>query len=238
MSSRDLDAFLASIDEVTAPTCATCTKPLADDGPSLYYCDDICSDRWHATQAEPLSGYREPWRRPQDFPGIGTDAHNTQADEYDADGWAFTAAGGICLAVDQFLAAQSTGSHPEWPGARPARPVTAEDVTLRPTIAETARQLAQPVPVRLYTSNPGQHGGFGERWTAIGHVAESLRFEWADTERIDGVWLSDTEGGPVRQIRFDQPYVSLSTAPPPEVPAQPEVSGSYTRVSVTWGDEQ
>lgn len=71
MNRADVDDFLARIDEVIAPACGACAATLDPDGASLYFCDDECSDRWHRTQAEPLVGYREPWHRPDEFPGVG-----------------------------------------------------------------------------------------------------------------------------------------------------------------------
>lgn len=69
--------ILDRIDEVTAPVCGTCTEPLDPAGPSMYFCDDRCSDSWHRTQGEPLVGYREPWHRPGEFPGVGMDEYST-----------------------------------------------------------------------------------------------------------------------------------------------------------------
>lgn len=81
MSRADVEEFLARVDEVTAPTCGTCARTLDPDGPSMYFCDDACSQRWHETQAEPLVGYREPWWRPHDFPGVATEAFRPNAPE-------------------------------------------------------------------------------------------------------------------------------------------------------------
>lgn len=72
MSGVDI---LDRIDEVTAPVCGACAETIGPDGPSLYFCDDRCSDSWHRTQGEPLVGYVDPWHRPWDFPGIGSDVH-------------------------------------------------------------------------------------------------------------------------------------------------------------------
>ena len=75
MSRTDVDAFLAQLDEVVAPTCGACAQPLTADGPSLDFCDAECSASWHRTQGEPLVGYREPWERPDEFPGVGGEAY-------------------------------------------------------------------------------------------------------------------------------------------------------------------
>lgn len=69
--------ILDAIDAVTAPVCGTCTEPLDPAGPSIYFCDDLCSDSWHRTQGEPLVGYRDPWDRPDEFPGVGMDEYST-----------------------------------------------------------------------------------------------------------------------------------------------------------------
>lgn len=61
MGRHDVDEFLARVDDVTAPTCGTCTAPLRPDGPSLDFCNDECSLAWYRTQGEPLVDYREPW---------------------------------------------------------------------------------------------------------------------------------------------------------------------------------
>ena len=73
MTRQDVDEFLNRVDEMTAPTCGACGETLTDDDESAYFCDAYCSDRWHATQVEPLTGYREPWNRPDVFPGLGGD---------------------------------------------------------------------------------------------------------------------------------------------------------------------
>ncbi|MEV6897476.1 hypothetical protein [Amycolatopsis sp. NPDC051372] len=55
------------IDEVTAPACGWCSKPLSPMGASLYFCDidpsrsseQQCQYRWHAERSDRLVGYRE-----------------------------------------------------------------------------------------------------------------------------------------------------------------------------------
>lgn len=36
------------IDQVTAPTCGHCTKPLRPDGPSQDFCGEVCAEAWKA----------------------------------------------------------------------------------------------------------------------------------------------------------------------------------------------
>jgi hypothetical protein len=43
-----------------------------DGFPSDDFCSDGCQQAWHAARADELVGYREPWLRPQGFPGIRT----------------------------------------------------------------------------------------------------------------------------------------------------------------------
>lgn len=42
------------IDAVTAPVCASCTRPLRDDGPSGDFCGETCAETWRRRQGEPL----------------------------------------------------------------------------------------------------------------------------------------------------------------------------------------
>lgn len=71
---------LAGID--VAIGCQQCGGPL-DDSPSSDFCNDDCQADWHAARTQPLDGYREPWLRPADFPGVGTESSSTCGDELD-----------------------------------------------------------------------------------------------------------------------------------------------------------
>jgi hypothetical protein len=42
VSRADIDTFLAKVDAVTT-VCGTCGRELAEDGPSLYYCNEQCA---------------------------------------------------------------------------------------------------------------------------------------------------------------------------------------------------
>lgn len=42
------------IDQVTAPTCGSCAKPLRADGPSLDFCGEVCAEAWRRQHGEPL----------------------------------------------------------------------------------------------------------------------------------------------------------------------------------------
>lgn len=66
--------ILAAID--AAVGCQQCGGPLGPS-PSDDFCRQDCQDAWHAAHTDRLAGYREPWDRPWDFPGIGYDAHST-----------------------------------------------------------------------------------------------------------------------------------------------------------------
>lgn len=66
------DDILAKID--AAVGCHSCAGVLADDSPSGDFCSAECQAEWHAAHVVPLVGYREPWYRPGDFPGVGTEA--------------------------------------------------------------------------------------------------------------------------------------------------------------------
>ncbi len=70
-----LDAIAAAVG------CQHCEGPLGDS-PSDDFCTDLCQEAWHAAHGDRLLGYREPWDRPWDFPGIGTDFHSTGASRY------------------------------------------------------------------------------------------------------------------------------------------------------------
>lgn len=64
--------ILAAID--AAVGCQQCGCPLGAS-PSDDFCTSSCQEDWAAQHVEPLVGYREPWDRPWDFPGVGSDAH-------------------------------------------------------------------------------------------------------------------------------------------------------------------
>jgi hypothetical protein len=66
------DNILDRID--AAVGCFNCHGHLADDSPSGDFCSAECQAEWHASHAVPIERYREPWDRPWDFPGVGTDA--------------------------------------------------------------------------------------------------------------------------------------------------------------------
>lgn len=68
MSGMDI---LAAID--AAVGCQQCGAKL-DESVSDDFCGPSCQADWHAARAEPLTGYREPWDRPWDFPGVGSEA--------------------------------------------------------------------------------------------------------------------------------------------------------------------
>lgn len=55
----DLDTTLAAID--AAISCQHCTAALDEDSPSPDFCSQDCQTAWHATRAQPLVDYREPW---------------------------------------------------------------------------------------------------------------------------------------------------------------------------------
>jgi hypothetical protein len=71
-----LQDTLAAIDAATG--CQRCGGSLGKS-PSSDFCSQLCQEAWHASRTERLTGYREPWERPWDFPGVGTDAASTQA---------------------------------------------------------------------------------------------------------------------------------------------------------------
>lgn len=151
MSSADLDEFLARVDEVTAPTCGGCGATLDPDGPSAYYCDDDCSDRWHATQSEPLVGYREPWWRPADFPGIGQDSYSTQPETASA-GWV------LPLADDGLISYDLDSLTSRWGFSTRIR----------------SGRLPTPGPARVYVSTTPD-GPLTEMWTEVGHAEPGFR---------------------------------------------------------------
>lgn len=68
------DDILAAID--AAVGCQQCGGPLGDS-PSTDFCSERCDLSWRARHVEPLVGYWEPWHRPWDFPGIGTEQHRS-----------------------------------------------------------------------------------------------------------------------------------------------------------------
>lgn len=68
------DDILAAIDAATG--CQQCGGPLTGSV-SDDFCRAECQISWHAEQTEELVGYREPWDRPIDFPGIATEAHDS-----------------------------------------------------------------------------------------------------------------------------------------------------------------
>lgn len=63
--------ILAAID--AAVGCQQCGGTL-DGSVSDDFCSQDCQQDWTAQHAEPLVGYQEPWHRPWDFPGVGTEA--------------------------------------------------------------------------------------------------------------------------------------------------------------------
>ncbi len=68
MSDMDI---LAAID--AAVGCQQCGGKL-DESVSDDFCGQECQEDWAAQHAEPLTDYFEPWDRPWDFPGVGTEA--------------------------------------------------------------------------------------------------------------------------------------------------------------------
>lgn len=66
--------IFAAID--AAVGCQQCGGPLGDS-PSDDFCTAEHQQEWNAARADPLVGYREPWHRPWDFPGVGCDAAST-----------------------------------------------------------------------------------------------------------------------------------------------------------------
>lgn len=73
--------------------CQQCGGELGDS-PSDDFCSEVCQRTWRTEHhAEVLVGYREPWQRPEDFPGVGTEAHDTSGERggfgfgYAAGGW-------------------------------------------------------------------------------------------------------------------------------------------------------
>jgi hypothetical protein len=62
--------ILAAID--AAIGCQHCDAPLAGSV-SDDFCGQACQHAWHAARTEQLAGYREPWDRPAEFPGLGHD---------------------------------------------------------------------------------------------------------------------------------------------------------------------
>jgi hypothetical protein len=71
-----LQDTLAAIDAATG--CQWCQGSLGKS-PSRDFCSQDCQEAWHASRTERLTGYREPWDRPWDFPGVGTDTASTRA---------------------------------------------------------------------------------------------------------------------------------------------------------------
>jgi hypothetical protein len=71
-----LQDTLAAIDAATG--CQWCQGPLGKS-PSADFCSQECQEAWHQSRVKRLTGYREPWQRPWDFPGVGTEAASTQA---------------------------------------------------------------------------------------------------------------------------------------------------------------
>ncbi len=68
MSDMDI---LAAID--AAVGCQQCGGKL-DESVSDDFCGQDCQQAWAAQHTEPLTDYFEPWHRPWDFPGVGTEA--------------------------------------------------------------------------------------------------------------------------------------------------------------------
>lgn len=52
------------IDQVTAPTCGHCTKPLRPDGPSADFCGEVCAEAWNAGLSPWLSEPPPSWEGP------------------------------------------------------------------------------------------------------------------------------------------------------------------------------
>ena len=71
MPKSTLDDTLAAIDIATG--CQQCGGPLVGSV-SDDFCRPGCQESWHAARTERLAGYREPWDRPWDFPGVESDA--------------------------------------------------------------------------------------------------------------------------------------------------------------------
>lgn len=68
MSTVDiLDAIDAAVG------CQLCGGPLGNS-PSDDFCCQEHQQAWCSARTEPLVGYEEPWGRPWDFPGVGTEA--------------------------------------------------------------------------------------------------------------------------------------------------------------------
>jgi len=66
-----LDDTLTAIDAATG--CQWCHGPLGDSV-SESFCSEAHQRAWHESRSERLVGYVEPWHRPWDFPGVGSDA--------------------------------------------------------------------------------------------------------------------------------------------------------------------
>ncbi|AHH98300.1 hypothetical protein [Kutzneria albida] len=47
--------IIAAIDQVTAPVCGWCQAELRSDGPSEYYCNDVCQYEWQRLQGVALA---------------------------------------------------------------------------------------------------------------------------------------------------------------------------------------
>lgn len=67
--------ILARID--AAVGCQQCAGPLGDS-PSDDFCSTECQNAWHAARTVELVDYQEPWHRPGEFPGIGSDVYRVR----------------------------------------------------------------------------------------------------------------------------------------------------------------
>lgn len=64
---RAVTDIIDLIDQVTAPTCGSCAKPLRADGPSLDFCGEVCAEAWNAGRTPSLMDRLTPAGRPAEF---------------------------------------------------------------------------------------------------------------------------------------------------------------------------
>lgn len=102
------DDILAKID--AAVGCHACGGLLADDSPSGDFCSAECQAEWHATHVVPLVGYREPWYRPGEFPGVGTEAFRSAPQQVEV-----SAGSGYARVSTSWGAEQSGYAFNPWP---------------------------------------------------------------------------------------------------------------------------
>jgi hypothetical protein len=104
------DNILDRID--AAVGCFNCHGHLADDSPSGDFCSAECQAEWHASHVVPIERYREPWDRPWDFPGVGTNAfrHATRTPRRPASNHRAPLAIDIVLEPAEFRLPRMTGN--------------------------------------------------------------------------------------------------------------------------------